>query len=96
MNDVCAYSYRVSENELKENPNIHSHCFLCGSQIKVAKESLEEIVMLDLYKRAEEYINRWMQELGAEGCIELVERNKNLAVYRIYKDILERRGFRLK
>ena len=94
QNPACNYLYEITKKELENNPQYHRTCIVCGSQLKV--DNLAEIVEKDLQTQAELYINKWIKELGAEGCIELVERNKNTACYRIYKDILEKRGFKLK
>ena len=90
INENCAYCYEVSENELKEYGEYHKKCLLCGHQLEVA--NLDEIVKLDIEKRAEEYINLWFRELGIEYTLELVERHKDEAVGRIYVDILKRKG----
>jgi hypothetical protein len=96
ISENCEYSYEISENELTEYGQYHKRCLICVSKLKVAKESLEEIIKKDLYTHAEEYINKWITELGLEGCIELVERNCEQSCYRIYKEILEKRGLKLK
>lgn len=94
-NKKCNFTYSVSEKEFEEyGRTYHSNCMLCGSKLEIV--NLEEIVKKDLYQRAEEYINKWISELGLEGCIELVERNYNQACFRIYKEILEKRGFEIK
>ena len=90
----CKYEYAITEAEIIEDGILHKYCFLCGGEIEVL--NLNEIMEKDLYKRAEEYITKWTAEFGLEGCIELVERNKNQACYRIYKEILEKRGFKIK
>ena len=87
---VCNYSYSVSENELLTNPQYHQACFLCGGKIFI--ENLNEVVNEDLYKRAENYLNKWFNELGIEGTLEMLERNKHQATYRIYEEILKRKG----
>ena len=90
----CEYQYEISEAELKDNGELHKSCFLCGGEIEVS--NLKEIITSDLYTQAEEYLNLYSQIFGLEGCIEILERNKEQACYRIYKDILIKRGFNLK
>jgi len=55
-------------------------------------DNFEEIIKFDIYKRAEEYLNKWFNELGIEATIEILERNKDQACYRIYKELLQERG----
>jgi hypothetical protein len=96
INEECKYSYRVSENELKEYSQYHEKCLICGSKLKVAEESINEIVKKDLYERAENNINKWFKELGGDNTLDLIARNKSNACYRIYKEILQKRGFKIK
>jgi len=55
-------------------------------------DNFEEIIKFDIYKRAEEYLNKWFNELGIEYTLEMLERNKTQATYRIYKELLQKRG----
>lgn len=87
----CNFVYLVSEKDITDYGNF---CIICGNKLQV--DNLDEVVKKDIYQRAEEYINTWVKELGLEGCIELLERNKNQACYRIYKEILEKRGFKIR
>lgn len=96
INDDCKYSYEVSVNELKEYYQYHEKCLICGSLLKVAENSIEEIVRKNIYTRAEEYINSWVKELGWDNTLDLIAKNKDSACYRIYKEILEKRGFKMK
>jgi hypothetical protein len=95
-NTECAYSYEVSEKELEEYGQYHQKCLICGSKLEVEKQSLQELVKQDLYERASAYLYEWGRRLGLEGMLEMIERNKNQACYRIYKDILEKRGIKIK
>jgi len=90
ISEVCGYSYSVSETEFRENGLYYVRCLVCGSKNKVS--NLEEIVEQDIYKKAEEYINKWFAELGIEGTLEMIERNKEQATYRIYVELLRKRG----
>lgn len=96
VNENCKYAYTVSENELKEYGQYHKQCLICGSKLVVAKESLVEIVKKDLYTKAEEFINKWVSEIGWDRTLDLIKNNDNQACYRIYKDILKKKGFTLK
>lgn len=97
INNKCEYSYRVTESELTEYPQYHKTCLVCGSKMKISKESLEKIVSADVDTQVKDFINKWFNELGIEGTIEMIERHKNQEVcYRLYKAELERRGFKLK
>ena len=94
INETCGYSYEVSENEIKEYGQYHTKCLLCKSKMKVV--NLEEIVEKDLYQRAEEYIKKWVAEIGWDNTLDLIKKNKNQGCYRIYKEILEKKGFTIK
>lgn len=96
VNDECKYSYLVSESELTEYPGYHKKCLVCGSQLEVAKESLNEIVEKDLYTQANELLDKWVKEIGWDNTIDLIKRHKDQPYYRIYKEILEKRGFNIK
>jgi hypothetical protein len=94
-NKSCAYCYSISVKEFEEyKDTYHNFCMICGSKLEVT--NLEEIVAKDIYKRAEEYINKWVADLGWDRTLDLIEKNKDQACYRIYKEILEKRGFKIK
>ena len=86
----CNYHYEVSEAELKDNADIHSYCLMCGGVIEVV--NWEEVVEKDLDDRVNEYLDKWFHELGIEGTIELLERNKDIPTTRLYLDELRKRG----
>jgi hypothetical protein len=94
QNPKCKYKYEVTEAEILNDGELHKYCFLCGGEVIIL--NLDEIVEMDIYKKADNYLNRWFGELGIEGTIEMLERNKNNACYRIYAEILLKKGFKLK
>jgi hypothetical protein len=94
INETCNFIYSVTEKELGDNPQYHRTCMVCGSILKV--DNLEEIIEKDIEKQVKEYIDLWFRTLGIEYTIEMVERHKDLAVYRLYKAEIEKRGFKLK
>ena len=57
--------------------------------------NIDDTIRKDIYERANDYLDKWFSELGIEGTLELVERNSEMAVYRIYKELLENRGLKL-
>jgi DNA-directed RNA polymerase subunit RPC12/RpoP len=83
----CGYEYEKKEEDINIDDVI---CKYCSGRMGVI--NLKEIVEKDLFVQAEQYINKWFNTLGIEGTIELIERNKNQACYRIYQDILRKRG----
>ena len=93
-NEKCGYSYHVSQDELLENAQYHHVCLYCGAKNRV--DNLAEIVQADLEAKAYEYLQKWFREQGAEKTIEILENNRNQVVYKIYKSILEKKGFKLK
>jgi hypothetical protein len=94
INPECAYSYSVSEKELEYNQKYHKTCLICGSLMKV--DNLKEIVRQDIYNRAEEYINEWVSKIGWDRTLDLIKKYKDNPIYRIYKEILGKRGFKIK
>lgn len=95
ISEVCEYCIEVSEKELLDNPQYYKRCLVCNSVLEITKESLKGIVNNDLYKRAEEYINKWVKEIGWDETLSLIQRNKDQSCYRIYKEILLKKGFKL-
>jgi len=93
-NPKCQYKYKITPDELKDNGELHTHCLFCGFKIEVT--NLSEVIDRDLNIQIKQYIDKWIKSEGIEGCIELVERNKNQACYRLYKEELEKRGFKVK
>jgi hypothetical protein len=83
----------IEEAKLIAEPQSHRYCY-CGEKLSIS--NLEDIVEKDIYIRAEEYINKWLKEIGGDETLSLVQRNKNQSCYRIYKEILEKRGFKIK
>lgn len=96
VNKECNYIYEVTQKELEDYPLYHQKCLICGSKLKITQKSLTEIVRKGIYQRAEQYINKWVAEMGWDNTLDLIKSNKNQASYRIYKEILEKRGFKLK
>jgi hypothetical protein len=90
----CGEVIEVEEINLIQEPELYRNCSLCSYKLEV--KNLDEIVKFDIYKKAEAYLNKWVTEMGLEGCIELVERHKDQSCYRIYKEILEKRGLKIK
>lgn len=45
---------------------------------------------------AEEHLNKWVNEIGWDNTLDLIKRNKDQACYRIYKELLEKRGFKIR
>lgn len=93
-NISCNYIYEVTQKELEDNPQYHRACLICGSKLQV--DNLEEIVRLDVEQRVKDYVDLWFRTLGADYTLEMIERHRDLAVYRLYKDEIERRGLKLK
>jgi hypothetical protein len=96
INEYCKYSYEVSEAELKEYGKYHEKCLICGSKLEIADKSLKEIVKQDVDTEIKNNVDIWFKQLGIEYTIEMVERHKGTAIYRLYKAEIEKRGFKLK
>lgn len=91
---VCHYSYEVSEQEIFDNPQYHNNCLCCGAKNEV--ENIEELIHNDIFERVEQYINKSVAKIGWDLTLDLIKRNKTQACYRIYKEILAKKGFNLK
>jgi len=89
----CA-DFTKTEEQLIEQGQGFTHCAFycafCGEKLHI--QNLDEIVKLDIEKRAEEYLTKGFNEIGIEATVELVERNKDQATYKIYKQILQKKG----
>jgi hypothetical protein len=94
INPDCVYHYQISQKELEYNSRLHRKCLICGSKLVV--DNLDELVKFDVYKKAENYIKKYVKEMGWDNTIDLIQRNKGQPTYRIYKEILEKMGFNLK
>lgn len=93
-NEDCEYSIEVSEQEFIDNPQYYGRCLCCNALLKIV--NLEEVIEMDLYRRAESYINDWAAKFGWDYTLDMIQRNKSNACYRIYRDILRKRGFNVK
>lgn len=94
VNPDCNYCYQISKKELEEYGQYHKVCIICGSLLQV--DNLKELVKLDLEQRIKNYVDKYFKTLGIEYTLELIARHKDLAVYRLYKTELEKRGFKIK
>jgi hypothetical protein len=95
-NEVCKYSYEVSEKELENNPQYHEKCLICHSKLEVAKESIQDLIKKGIEERVKDYVDYWLAELGGDETLSLVQRNKHQACYRLYVEELRKRGFIIK
>ena len=54
---------------------------------------MEDDLMMELiYETAGQYLHKWFNELGIEGTMELIERQKEDKVKEVYMDILRKKG----
>ena len=81
--------------ELREEKHSHRFCW-CGEKLHIEQQSLENIIAFDIEERIKANINQWAKNLGIEGMLELIERNKDQATYRLYKTELQKMGLILK
>jgi hypothetical protein len=87
----CHYSFEVSDKEFMEHHSLYIGCFLqCGGENKII--NFEEIISLDIERKVKMNIDKWFNTLGIEGTVELIERNKEYAISRLYEEELRRRG----
>jgi len=88
----CA-DFQKTEEELR-NQKVITNCPFCGQKLRI--QNLNEIITLDTEQTVKEYVDLWFLKMGIEYTIELIERHKDLAVYRLYKAEIEKRGFKLR
>ena len=81
--------FEKTEEEL-QNEKVITHCPFCGEKLHIL--NLEEVVKKDIDTEVKDNLKKWFNELGIEGTIELIERHDNLAVQRLYKQELRKRG----
>jgi len=85
--------FTKTEEELQRE-RVITHCASCGQKLLIS--NLPDIIENDIYILAEKNLNKYITELGIEGAIELLERNREQSCYRIYKALMEKRGLKLK
>ena len=88
--DKHCLDFKKTEEELQTERAI-THCPFCGDKLHIL--NLNDIVATDIEIKVKNNIDKWGKELGLEGCIELVERNSNYAISRLYHQELKRRGW---
>lgn len=86
----CENTFDKEEFEILEQGQSFRFCDICGGKISII--NLNEILKDDLDKRVKINLNRYMSQLGIEGCIEMVQRNQNLPCTRLYINILKEKG----
>ncbi|MBU0581411.1 MAG: hypothetical protein KKA19_09575 [Candidatus Margulisbacteria bacterium] len=82
----CGSSFEKDEKDITFSLR---YCY-CGGKYSIY--NLPEIVSRDLDCRADELLDKYIRELGLDGAVELIERNKNQACAKIYFDKLRQRG----
>ena len=88
----CEYSFEVSELEFKEHPILYKECFVGCGGMNNQVTNLDELVLSEIDRQINNNINKWFNTLGIEGTVELIERNSNYAISRLYQQELRRRG----
>jgi hypothetical protein len=92
-NPVCKYNYEITEAELIDNGELHRFCLMCGGENEIL--NLEEIVDTDIERQVRDNINKWFKSEGIERTIEICEKHKSSAIYRLYQAELKKRGFNI-
>ena len=91
----CYYSYEITEQEMIDNGELHTHCLLCGGENEI--KNLNEILEKDIYTKVKEYVDLWVKEFGWDYTIDLIKKYKDVyAVGRLYVEELKRRGINIK
>ena len=87
-NNHCL-DFEKTEVELQKEKVI-THCPFCGEKLRIL--NLEEILTTGIEEEVKRNTDKWLNTLGIEGTIELIERNKEYSVSRLYEQELRRRG----
>ena len=90
----CGNEIHIPEEEIDNIDKNVIFCEFCGDKMEII--NLEEIVKKDINTKIKGNINKWVNLIGWDNVIDLIQRNKEQACYRLYKEELERRGFKLK
>lgn len=70
----CEYTFEVSEKEFQEHPELYVECFVrCGGSNTVV--NVKDVVALIVEQEVKVKLDKWFNELGIEGTIEMLERN---------------------
>lgn len=87
----CA-DFEKDEFEIIYQKQSFTHCAFCGQKLHI--KNLEELIEFDIEMRVRTNIDKWVKEIGWDNVLDLVQRNKEQACYRLYKAELEKRGFK--
>lgn len=91
---ICDYSFDVTEQEFREHPELYKYCFLrCGGENKIT--NLNEVLTTDIETTVKNNIIKWVKEIGWDNTIDIIKRNSNYAIQRLYLQELKRRGFNI-
>jgi hypothetical protein len=90
----CGEVIEVEEINLIQEPEMYRNCSLCSYKMEVM--NLDELIKFDVETQIKMNINKWLKELGGDETLSLIQRNKNQACYRLYKEEMIKRGFIVK
>jgi len=80
--------FQKTEEELCQERPI-THCPWCGEKLHI--ENISEVVNADIKKRVKEGTDKGLRECGIEGFIELIERQPDGKVKKLYIEELKQR-----
>ena len=87
---ICLNCNYFKEVDFLEYAN--NFCPICNNMLYVDKKDLIEYVIKE---DVNYHLNIYFKELGIEGTIELVERNKDYPLSKYYVERLKELGFKL-
>lgn len=82
------HKFSKTERELAEEKRAYTYCW-CGGRYRMGTIDLAAYIVGLI---ADDYLNTWFNELGIEGTIELIERNKDLPTSWVYIERLKKKG----
>lgn len=86
----CNCDFIKTDKQLSEEKQSMRFCPYCGCKLRL--QNLDEIVKGDILKKVDKNIEEYLNSLGIEGTIELIERNKSLPYIHYFQDNLRKRG----
>jgi len=87
--------FTKTDAELREEKQSQRFCNLCGKKLHIEQQSLENVITFDLEEQIKNNIDSSVAKIGWDNTLDIIQRNKNQACYRLYKIELEKRGFKI-
>jgi hypothetical protein len=87
---ACPKGCMHYEKEENDSQVALRYCSFCGAKMRLA--NLDEMVIEEIKKDVKLKVDKWMRELGIEGCIEVIERESTRPFIKFFYQELQSRG----